>query len=171
MMEAAQTGEPRWPRSWSLPAEASRQTVTSIRSCPGRLNGSGKCAVDCTILGRGGETILEKADKASQDDGILAEHVGNAARSGANTSRHIRPRAGRIASTSASDLPESAAPDRTDGNTGPWLRVAMAWRWSRPRRPARAAATCMPSGLVQAGSSSGDFGGSRTGEVGHVRPC
>ena len=79
--------------------------------------------------------ISEKADKTSgygQGDGILAE---------------------RLESTSASDLRESAAPDRIDSNSGPWLRVAMAWRRSRPGyldgHSARAAAACMPSGLVQ----------------------
>jgi len=35
---------------------------------------------------------------------------------------------------------------------------------------ARAAATFMPSGLVQAGLSPGGFDETGTGEVGHVRP-
>ncbi len=43
MTEAAQTDEPRWPRSWSLPPADER----------GRLNGSGKFAVNCKLFGRG----------------------------------------------------------------------------------------------------------------------
>jgi hypothetical protein len=76
--------------------------------------------------------ILEKADKASVCGQDNAE---------------------RTASTSASDLPESAAPDGIDSNTGSWLRVAVAWRRSRPGclDEGSAATTCMPSGLVQAG--------------------
>ncbi len=134
--------------------------------------GGGGFAIDCKIACRpkGGETArLSDAEshssrtsrrKTQEGGGLNPLNLNSAARLGAG-------------SISASDLPESAAPDRINSNTGPWLREAMAWRRSRPRRPddsASAAAICMPSGLVQAGSSSGDFGGSRTGEVGDVRP-
>ena len=123
--------------------------------------------------------ILEKAEKASicgQHDGILAERDCNTADVGALVGSGVRIRvrshAGRMAS--ASVLPESAAPDRIDSNRGRWLRVALTSR--RPRLgclgegSARAAATCLPSGLVQAGLSPGGFDEAGTGEVGHVRP-
>jgi len=174
--EAAQTGEPRGPRSWSFPAEATCPTVMpmDLPVNSATRNGPGKRAVNCKVFCLGGGMILEKPEKASicgQHDGILAERGSNTADVGALVRSGVRIRvrshAGRMAS--ASVLPESAAPDR-----GRWLRVALTSR--RPRLgclgegSARAAATCLPSGLVQAGLSPGGFDEAGTGEVGHVRP-
>ena len=153
MTEAAQTAEPRCPRSWSLPAEETRRTLTPmvLRVNPA-LETDRESAVNCKVFALGGGMILEKAEKASicgQHDGILAERV------------------------SASVLPESPAPNRIDSNRGPWPRVAVTSRRPRPG--------CLDEGSAyggdlhavrsgQAGKLPGGFDEAGTGEVGHVRP-
>src|SRR5947208_11117511 len=95
--------------------------------------------------------ILEKAEKAStcgQHEEIFA---GALVRSAVRISHRIRSHAGRMASTSASVLPESPAPNRI--NRG---RVAVTSRRPRP-------------GCLEEGSAyGGDLHAVRSGQAGKL---
>jgi hypothetical protein len=126
---------------------AGRGDTPGLPVNPAARNGPGKRAVNCKFFGLEGGMILENAEKTNTCGQHLAERCTTAdaealVRSDLRISHRIRSRAGWMASTLASVPLESAAPDRTDSNRGPWLRVALTVATAAPGLPGRALGAC-----------------------------